>query len=151
MTLCPSLARFNQNTVDVFEAAELLRQQLTRNNTVTAENRTILAAYQRIFETALYRRSPDYVPSDLAYFTLVTNIITGGFYNRLTQRELSSITSGQVPATASREIEPLLRTIQTAWVTHVAVRRRDSDLILLPVLNEGDSPSNTYPNTPNFG
>src|ERR1044071_884173 len=103
ITLCPPLARFNQNTVDAFEAAELLQQQLTRNNVVTAENRTVLVAYQRIFETALYRRSPDYVPS-----------------------ELSSITSGQIPTIAPREIEPLLRTIQTAWVTHVAVRRRDS-------------------------
>ena len=54
ITLCPPLARFNQNTVDAFEAAELLRQQLTRNNTVTVENRTVLAAYQRVFETALY-------------------------------------------------------------------------------------------------
>src|ERR1044071_1187759 len=151
LILCPSLARFNQNTVDAFTAAELLRQQLTLNNVVTAENRTILAAYQRIFETALYRRSPDYVPSDLAYFTLVTNILTGGFYNHLTRRELSAITSEQIPATAPQEIEPLLRTIQTAWVTHVAVRRRDSDPILLPVLNEGDPPNQTYPNTPNSG
>src|ERR1044072_598932 len=151
ITLCPSLARFNQNTVDAFEAAELLRQQLTRNNTVTAENRTVLAAYQRIFETALYRRSPDHVPSDLAYFTLVTNILTGGFYSRLTRRELASITSGQIPPIAPREIEPLLRTIQTAWITHVAVRRRGSDPILLPVPNEGDDPNQTYPNTPNSG
>src|ERR1044071_6415682 len=151
LTLCPSLARFNQNTVDAFAAAELLKQQLTRNNTVTAENRTVLAAYQRVFETALYRRSPDYVPSDLAYFTLVTNILTGGFYSRLTRRELALITSGQIPPTAPREIEPLLRTIQTAWVAHVAVRRRDSDPILLPVLNEGDNPAQTYPNTPNSG
>src|ERR1044071_9080430 len=151
LTFCPSLARFNQNTVDAFEAAELLRQQLARNNIVTAENRTILTAYQRIFETALYRRSPDYVPSDLAYFTLTTNILTGGFYNRLTRRELNAITSGRIPPTAPREIEPLLRTIQTAWVTHVAVRRRDSDPILLPVPNEGDPPNQTYPNTPNSG
>src|ERR1043165_5989909 len=151
ITLCPSLARFNQNTVDAFEAAELLRQQLTRNNLVTAENRTVLAAYQRIFETALYRRSPDHVPSDLAYFTLLANILTGGFYNRLTRRELGSLTSGQIPPTASREIEPLLRTIQTAWVTHVAVRRTDSDPILLPVPNTGDPPNQTYPNTPNSG
>src|ERR1044071_8127410 len=99
LTFCPSLARFNQNTVDAFEAAELLRQQLTRNNTVTAENRTVLAAYQRIFETVLYRRSPAYVPSDLAYFTLIANILTGGFYTRLTRRELNQLTSGQVPVT----------------------------------------------------
>ena len=111
LVLYPSAARFNQNTIDAFEAAELLRQQLTRNNLVTAENRTVLVAYQRIFETALYRRSSDYVPSDLAYFTLVANILTGGFYNHLTWRELSAITSGQIPATAPREIEPLLRTI----------------------------------------
>ena len=122
LVLCPSATRFNQNTIDAFEAAELLRQQLIRDNLVTPENRTILAAYQRIFETVLYQRSPNYVPSDLAYFTLVANILTGGFYNRLTRRELSSITSKQIPVTAPREIKPLLRIIQTAWVTHVAVR-----------------------------
>src|ERR1044072_4983575 len=148
ITLCPPLARFNQNTVDAFEAAELLRQQLTRNNTVTAENCTVLAAYQRIFETTLYRRSPDYIPSDLACFTLISNILTGGFYNRITRRELSAITAGQIPVSAPRETEPLLRTIQTAWITHRAVRRGDSDPILLPI---GDSLNQTYPNTPNSG
>ena len=46
LVLCPSTARFNQNTINAFEAAELLRQQLIRDNLVTAKNRTVLAAYQ---------------------------------------------------------------------------------------------------------
>ena len=108
LVLCPSAARFNQNTIDAFEVAELLRQQLIRDNLVTAENRTVLAAYQRIFETVLFRRALNYVPSDLAYFTLIANILTGGFYNRLTRRELNLVTSEQVLYTAPRGIEPLL-------------------------------------------
>src|ERR1043165_4731475 len=151
ITLCPAASRFNQNTIDAFETAELLRQQLTRNNLVTAENRTVLVAYQRIFETVLYRRSPAYIPSDLAYFTLVSNILTGGFYSRLTRRELTQITAGRIPPTAPREIVPLLRIIQTAWVAHAVSRQGDNEPILLPVLNAEDSPSQTYPNTPNSG
>src|ERR1043165_4320070 len=85
--LTPSAYRYNQNTLNVTLIAEAQRERLQTDQRVTSETQGILFSYQQIFETLIYRTSPPYLTETLAYFTLVTLLVT--------ERQLHNITLPQ--------------------------------------------------------
>ena len=82
--LTPSAYRYNQNSLNAALIAEAQRERLQTDQRVTSETRGILLSYQRIFETLIYRTSPNYPADSLAYFTLVALLVTRGQLHNIT-------------------------------------------------------------------
>ena len=95
--ITPSAYRYNQNTLNAALIAEDLRTRLQTDQRVTSETRGILLSYQQIFETLIYRTSPNYPADSLAYFTLVALLVTKGQLHNITLLQRDSILSGRNP------------------------------------------------------
>src|ERR1043165_354467 len=111
--LTPSAHRYNQNTLNAILIAEAQRERLQSDQRVTSETRGILLSYQRIFETLIYRTSPNYPADSLIYFTLVALLVTEGQLHNITLPQRDSILSGRNPAPLNNSNFRLIRILQT--------------------------------------
>src|ERR1043165_4323370 len=130
--LIPSAHRYNQNTLNAILIAEDLRTRLQTDQRVTSETREILLSYQQIFETLIYRTSPNYPADSLAYFTLAVLLVTEGQLHNITLPQRDSILSGRNPASLRHPNFRLIRILQTAWSENLT-NRRDENAPILPI------------------
>src|ERR1044071_7432881 len=130
--LTPSAYRYNQNTLNVTLIAEDLRTRLQTDQRVTSKTRGILLSYQQIFETLIYRTSPNYPADSLAYFILVALLVTEGQLHNITLPQRDSILSGRNPASLRHPNFRLIRILQTAWLGNLT-NRRDENAPVLPI------------------
>src|ERR1044072_9424901 len=130
--LTPSAYRYNQNTLNATLIAEDLRTRLQTDQRVTSETRGILLSYQQIFETLIYRTSPNYPADSLAYFILVALLVSERQLHNITFPQRDSILSGRNPASLRHPNFRLIRILQTAWSGHLT-NRRDENAPVLPI------------------
>src|ERR1044072_444548 len=130
--LTPSAHRYNQNTLNATLIAEAQRERLQSDQRVTSETRGILLSYQRIFETLIYRTSPNYPADSLAYFILVALLVTEGQLHNITLPQRDNILSGQNPAPLNHPNFRLIRVLQTAWSGNLT-NQRDENAPVLPI------------------
>src|ERR1044071_5465902 len=128
--LTPSAYRYNQNTLNATLIAEDLRTRLQTDQRVTSETRGILLSYQQIFETLIYRTSPNYLADSLAYFTLVALLVTEGQLHNITLPQRDSILSGRNPAPLNHPNFRLIRVVQAVWSENQTNRRTENAPIL---------------------
>src|ERR1044072_1812786 len=130
--LTPSAYRYNQNTLNAAQIAEDQRARLQTDQRVTSETRGILLSYQQIFETLIYRTNPPYSAETLAYFTLISLLVTEGQLHNITLPQRDSILLGRNPAPLNHPNFRLIRILQTTWSGNLT-NRRDENAPILPI------------------